>query len=74
MDAKYGEHGYDNIEPSMKPIFTAKGPSFKKGVTVDTEFSNVDLYHLFCRILGIRSKQLDGVDRINIWSQMLNEY
>lgn len=67
-----GEHGYDNIDPSMKPIFTAKGPSIKKGVTVNTEFSNVDLYHLFCRILGIQSINIDGTDRTDVWSQMLN--
>lgn len=66
-----GEHGYDNTEPSMQPIFTARGPSFKKGVTVTTKFSNTDLYHLFCRLLGINTIKVDGTDRTDVWSQML---
>lgn len=71
MDTKYGEHGYDNNEPSMRPIFTAKGPSFKRGAVIDTPFLSVDLYHLFCRILGIRSITVDGTDRTDVWNQML---
>ncbi|XP_055315155.1 bis(5'-adenosyl)-triphosphatase enpp4-like [Sitodiplosis mosellana] len=71
MNSPYGVHGYDNWEPSMKPFFIAKGPSFKSGVTIDDEFSNIDLYYLFCKLLGIKSIQVDGVNRHDIWQKML---
>lgn len=69
----YGIHGYDNWVPDMKPIFMAKGPSFKNGVTVDSEFSNVDLYHLFCKLLGLNPRAIDGIDRKYIWRKMLKK-
>lgn len=73
LDEPYGVHGYDNTVPSMKPIFMAKGPSFNYGVTVDDEFSNIDLYHLFCRLLQIKCIAVDGVDRQDVWQKMLKD-
>lgn len=72
MSTPYGVHGYDNWDPDMKPFFIAKGPSFQKGVTIDDDFSNIDLYYLFCRLLGIDSINVDGIDRTDIWQKMLN--
>lgn len=71
MDTHYGVHGYDNLEPSMNPIFMAQGPRFKKGIVIKDPFNNVDLFHLFCRLLNIATIHIDGVDRIDIWNLML---
>lgn len=72
MDTPYGVHGYDNWVPEMKPFFIAKGPSFKKGVTINDEFANIDLYHLFCKLLSIFCIQVDGVNRAEVWEKMLD--
>lgn len=48
-----GQHGYDNILPSMRPLFVAVGPAFKRGYTHRTPFLNVDLYPLMLNLLGI---------------------
>lgn len=71
MNTPYGVHGYDPWVADMKPFFIAKGPSFKSGVTIDDEFVNIDLYYLFCKLLGIDSIKVDGVDRTAIWEKML---
>lgn len=73
---EYGLHGYDNNLESMRPIFMAKGPSFKIGKEIDEEFINIDLFHLFCRLLGLRSveTEIDGDDRIKVWEAMLRDY
>lgn len=73
MDTPYGVHGYDNNDPTMKPIFMAKGPSFKTGVVIDDEFVNIDLYYLFCKLLRLKCIQVDGLDRENIWQKMLKD-
>lgn len=56
----------------MKPIFMAKGPSFKRGAIINDEFVNIDLYYLFCKLLHLKCIQIDGVNRENVWKQMLN--
>lgn len=48
-----GDHGFNNNESSMFPIFISHGPAFKKNFTIDT-FKNVDIYPLMCYILGIK--------------------
>lgn len=70
-DTEYGLHGYDNNVESMRPIFMAKGPSFKSGAVIEQEFKNIDLFHLFCRLLGIKSIDVDGDDQIRLWRAML---
>ncbi|CAF1123267.1 unnamed protein product [Didymodactylos carnosus] len=47
-----GAHGWDNEFPSMKAIFMAKGPYFKKGFTLET-LNNVDIYQMACEILNL---------------------
>lgn len=51
---KYGVHGYDNIFESMHPIFFAYGHRIKTKHVVDA-FDTVDLFYLFCDILGLEA-------------------
>lgn len=51
-DVPNGNHGYDNTLKDMHPFFIARGPSFKKGFSIQT-FNNVDVYPLMCKILGL---------------------
>lgn len=50
---KRGQHGYDNLTPSMRPLFLALGPSFRSGYHHPIPFTNVDLYPLMLRLLNI---------------------
>lgn len=54
-----GEHGYDNDEPSMRALFLAHGPDFRRGY-VASEFDNVDVYPLLTHLLGIAPQPNDG--------------
>lgn len=54
-----GIHGYDNAAPSMRAIFIAEGPSFRKGVVVPP-FPIVDVYPLLAHILGVTPEHNDG--------------
>lgn len=54
-----GSHGYDNDLESMRGIFLARGPAFRKGVVVDS-FSAVDVYPLMAEILGVAPAPNDG--------------
>lgn len=54
-----GSHGYDPAAPSMRAIFLARGPAFRRGVTVPG-FDNVDVYPLLARLLGIAPAPNDG--------------
>lgn len=54
-----GEHGYDNQLPSMRAIFIAQGPAFKRGVLIEP-FPNVDVYNLMTSILGLKPAPNDG--------------
>lgn len=71
---RFGAHGYDNKAPSMQAVFMANGPRFKEGVTVDS-IQNVDLYHLFAKLLNIEvfaiNLDVDGINQKDIWKQML---
>lgn len=73
---KYGVHGYDDMSPIMQAVFLANGPRFKRGVQIPT-IQNIDLYHLFAKLLNIEelttNLELDGIDRSEIWHQMLKE-
>lgn len=57
----------------------ARGRSFKsqvlKPVVVTEKFINIDLYHLFCRLLGLSKyeKEIDGEDKIKAWKAMLRD-
>ncbi len=54
-----GQHGYDPQLMSMRAIFIAAGPAFKRGVTV-APFENVSINNVLARILGVTSAPNDG--------------
>ncbi len=54
-----GEHGYDNLAPTMRALFVARGPSIRRGVTL-APFPNVDVYPLLAYLLGIDPLPNDG--------------
>ena len=54
-----GGHGYDNQLPSMRAIFIAHGPGFKKGKVV-APFENIEVYNIMAKILGLKPAANDG--------------
>ena len=54
-----GAHGYPPETPSMQAIFLARGPAFRKGVTVPP-FQNIHLYALLAHLLGVKPAPNDG--------------
>ncbi len=54
-----GAHGYDNKYQSMMATFIAHGPAFKKGYVAEP-FSNVEIYNVMCKILGLKPAKNDG--------------
>lgn len=54
-----GTHGYDQTLPSMRALFLAAGPAFRRGATVPA-FSNIHVYALMADILGVRPAPNDG--------------
>jgi predicted AlkP superfamily pyrophosphatase or phosphodiesterase len=55
-----GEHGYDPHEAmSMRGVFVAAGPAFKRGVSVPA-FENVSVYNVLTAVLGVKPAPNDG--------------
>ena len=54
-----GAHGYPPETPSMHAIFLARGPAFRKGITVPP-FQNIHLYALLAHLLGVKPASNDG--------------
>ncbi len=55
-----GTHGYDNQLQSMKALFIANGPSFKKNI-ISKPFENINIYPLIAHILKIKpNDNIDG--------------
>jgi len=54
-----GNHGYDDTLASMRAIFVARGPAFRRGLRVPA-FRNVHLYPLIANVLGIQPRESDG--------------
>ncbi|HEY8459822.1 MAG TPA: ectonucleotide pyrophosphatase/phosphodiesterase [Blastocatellia bacterium] len=54
-----GAHGYDNRIASMRAIFVAHGPAFKRSQVIEP-FENVDVYNLMAEILGLKPASNDG--------------
>ena len=54
-----GSHGYDNFDKSMRALFIGHGEAFKQGYVSDP-FSNIEIYNLMCKILGLKPAQNDG--------------
>lgn len=63
-----GAHGYDNRYQSMGATFVAYGPAFKRGYVAEP-FSNVEVYNVMCKILGLTPAKNDG--DLNRVKQML---
>ena len=66
----HGMHGYDPDLPSMRALFVAWGPSFRRGAVVPG-FENVHLYPLLAELLGVRPAPSDG--RLDSLPQLLVE-
>lgn len=55
-----GAHGYDNFIPEMQATFYAWGPLFKEQYKIKS-FSNVNVYPLIAKILGLTiTDKIDG--------------
>jgi predicted AlkP superfamily pyrophosphatase or phosphodiesterase len=54
-----GAHGFDNQLESMRALFVAHGPAFKKRTVVEP-FENVDVYNIMARILRLKPASNDG--------------
>jgi predicted AlkP superfamily pyrophosphatase or phosphodiesterase len=55
-----GEHGYDAGEAmSMRGVFAAAGPAFKRGASV-APFENVSVYNVLTEVLGVSPAPNDG--------------
>ncbi len=57
-----GSHGFDPALPSMRTIFIARGPSFRRGLIVPP-ITNVDVYPLLMSLLGLEPAPNDGDPR-----------
>ncbi|KAL8568013.1 hypothetical protein ACOMHN_029188 [Nucella lapillus] len=58
-DNERGNHGFSNELASMKAIFLARGPDFRKGVH-SASIRTVDIYPLVCRLLNIDAAPNNG--------------
>jgi len=54
-----GQHGYDPALMSMRALFVAAGPAFRRGVTVPA-FENVHIYNALAQILRVTPAPNDG--------------
>ncbi len=54
-----GAHGFDNQLESMRALFVAHGPAFKRSTVVEP-FANVDVYNMMAKILKLKPAQNDG--------------
>jgi predicted AlkP superfamily pyrophosphatase or phosphodiesterase len=54
-----GNHGYDDSLSTMRAIFIAHGPAFRRGITVPP-FRNIHVYPLLAKVLGLAPAPGDG--------------
>ncbi|XP_068136274.1 bis(5'-adenosyl)-triphosphatase ENPP4 [Hyperolius riggenbachi] len=54
-----GNHGYDNLLPSMHPLLAAHGPAFQKNYKVNS-INSVDIYPMMCHILKLKPEPNNG--------------
>lgn len=59
VDAARGSHGFDPALVSMRALFVARGPAFRRGVVIPA-FDNVDVYPLLARLVGVAAAENDG--------------
>ncbi|MGJ8479103.1 ectonucleotide pyrophosphatase/phosphodiesterase [Sphingobium yanoikuyae] len=55
-----GDHGWDDRAPEMQALFIANGPAFVSGFRPSADFTNVDVYPLLARLLGVTPVASDG--------------
>ena len=58
---KQGISGYDPEELDMRGVFMARGPAFVNTPVAQPPIEVVDLYNMFCHILGIKPVKNDGI-------------
>lgn len=58
-----GDHGYDPERATMRGIFIAHGPAFRRGVELP-EVENIHIYNLLCATLKVKPAPNDGDDRL----------
>ena len=62
-----GAHGYEQAYASMHGIFVGHGPGFKPGFK-GPGFSNIHLYEMMCRLMGVSPVKNDGtVDSVLVF-------
>ena len=67
-----GVHGYDpTVCKEMQTIFFARGPAFKRGVTMEP-FESVNVYPLLAHLLGIKPKPNNG--SLSVFKHVLKEW
>lgn len=71
-NTKYGIHGYDNELPVMHSIFFGYGPRIRERFVVQP-FDTVDLYYLFCEILGLEAPDYLAGKREHILDILRND-
>ena len=54
-----GEHGFAPEDPTMRSVFVANGPAFRRGVVL-APFDNVDIYPLLAHLLDVTPAANDG--------------
>ena len=54
-----GSHGFDPHLPSMRAVFLARGPAFRRGVRIPA-IDNVDVYPLLAELVGVPAAPHDG--------------
>jgi predicted AlkP superfamily pyrophosphatase or phosphodiesterase len=54
-----GGHGFDHQLESMRALFVARGPAFKRARVVEP-FENVEVYNIMAKILRLRPASNDG--------------
>jgi predicted AlkP superfamily pyrophosphatase or phosphodiesterase len=57
------DHGYDIALDSMRGIFIAHGPAFRKGIVIEP-VENIHVYNLLCETLTLTPAVNDGDDRL----------
>lgn len=55
-----GDHGWDDRATEMQALFIANGPAFDRTFRPGADFTNVDVYPLLARLLGIDAVPGDG--------------
>ena len=64
-------HGWDNQTPEMGAIFVARGPTIRRGLTIDA-FESVHVYPLLAHVLGLEPNP-DADGRLEVLRSVLED-